>query len=254
MAKKSNIHYDSRIFDKEGTECFQAERTQSVGNALLKLGRHYCLNEDTVKEVWQLAGEKQFAARARPSNICNNGTPLEVSVSMGTRPSGLRYLTELCEGKKGWECLNDSRKKLPQLLKALGLPLNPLLCLIDKLIPEAPDQFPPLRFSIWVSPVLLQNKNQLKVYINTGWRHATDVWQRVFCLLELMNRSEAGERLKGLLSELTRFHRLSFVGLENTTDGIGRLKLYFRGTAFYRIYGRHFSQIVKSDPKMQYCR
>lgn len=206
----------------------------AIGRALMKLGRHHRLSEHTVREVWQIAGEKAFAANAAPSSICEDRTPVEVSVALGPRPGGLRYLTELGEGKEGWERLADSRKKLPRLLEVLGLPPQPLLRLVDELISKPPDQSPPLHFGMWVSPVLLPGRNQLKVYINTVWRGSSDVWQRVFRLLELTVRSEAGEKLKSLLPELKRFRRFSFMGLENTTDGLRRVKLYLRGTTLTR--------------------
>lgn len=229
---------------------FQGDHAALVGRALVKLIRHYRLNEDTVRGVWHLAGEKHFTAGAGPSNICSNGIPLEMSVSIGLRPSGLRYLSELGQGRKGWERLDDSRKKIPRLLNTLGLPLNPLIGLIDELIPETPERFPTLRFGMWVSPVFLQNNNQLKVYINTGWMHANDVWRKVFYLLELLKRSEAQRRLKRLLPELIKFHRLSFIGMENTIDGMGRLKLYFRGTVLTCEWIKCISRLAGDKDKL----
>ncbi|MDB5034366.1 MAG: hypothetical protein JWQ98_1607 [Chlorobi bacterium] len=216
----------------------------AIRRGLIELANYHGVRADPVSEAWGMAGTRGYPS-TRPGD---REMPFEIFVALGRKPGGLRYLSEVGGGETIWERLSNSRRALPALLELLGLRADTLMDSVDLLLPEYIDQFPRVRHGIWVSPVFTSAGGRLNTYVNTGWRGLEEVWPLVHELLDANARAEARQRMERIAPLLRDGHRLSFIGLETTQDGIGRIGLHFRGGRLTRELVLRIARLAGDGP------
>jgi hypothetical protein len=202
--------------------------------ALQRLGERYGVRSSVTETVFALAGAPSFRSTATSSAVTPSGTPFELSVSLRGAAPALRYLTELGCGQSPWDRLLDGQKRLRVLAKTLGHSDEPVSNILPRFVAARLEDLPPVRFVLWVMPALSREGYGLKVYANTGWLRPSDVLAQVCRVLDDFGRREGRKRLVEFWPAISDRRRVSFVCIEQTASGLGRLKLYVRGAPLAR--------------------
>ncbi|MEP7219516.1 MAG: hypothetical protein ABI876_11405 [Bacteroidota bacterium] len=216
----------------------------AIRRGLIELANYHGVRADLVSEAWGLSGTRGDPL-AHPDD---REMPFEIFVALGRKPGGLRYLSEVGGGETIWERLSNSRRALPALLELLGLRADMVMDSVDLLLPEYIDQFPRVRHGIWIAPVFTPAGGRLTTYVNTSWRGSEELWPLVQGLLDANARAEARERIERMAPLLREGHRLSFIGIETTPDGIGRIGLHFRGGRLTRELVLRIARLAGNGP------
>jgi hypothetical protein len=172
-------------------------------------------------------GPRRFSA------INADGVPFQWSVSIGSKPGGLRFLTDCgLPGTPISARIQHSREKLSQLSTVLSFS-NALPALdraLDCLLPDT-DLLDASLMGLWLAVGVAPNGNSgLKVYVN---ERVGDIATRYYRFAECLAAFKRHAALQ-YLSTLVQVIGLRAVPVASAFDvestGIGRLKLYFRSS------------------------
>lgn len=168
----------------------------------------------------------------RFSWICRDATPIQFSVSLSRQRSHiLRYIAEVCRPNMLLpERVNISRERIPILLELINsshlqsiiTKVIELLLPSSRLLPDHP------KFGVWIG---IQHQASvtpiLKIYCNLLWR-LYDPWSMFYNILRLLDRADVRKKFVKVRNSLGDYCWPSFIGIECSNGGIGRIKLYLR--------------------------
>lgn len=167
----------------------------------------------------------------RLSAINRDGIPFQWSVSLGSRPGGLRFITDC--GVPGTTISARVQYTLATLANcAEWVPLSPgmedLRKALKYLLPPLPDLDRTL-MGLCVGVQMEQDGTaRFKIYVNGEVGKTSERYQRFSDCLAAFHRYRSQRRLAQLSRLAGDRIAPAFVAVEIDSSGIGRLKLYFR--------------------------
>lgn len=190
--------------------------------------------EDTAWRVFELLTRESLSIPASTpagfSGICNDGTPWQFCVRLGSADPVVRYLTEVGAPQMTLEQrLALTRRRLQAVARANGWP-STAQREIDAVLAVAPGSDEG-RAGAWVAVALdSAGRLQLRLYANNGWGSELERWQRLTAALWELRADRFRARLQALAALLVP--TFSPVGLALTLPRVGTmLKLYLRPIA-----------------------
>jgi len=167
------------------------------------------------------------------SLICTDGSPIQFSASLGRGirdHNELRYVTEICKPTMSLpERVKISKKRIPLLLEIVGAQsLTPKIEeILDIIIPNSLLSQDYSKFGIWTGVQHRANKDTvLKFYLNLLWQIG-DPWSLFIKALKTVDGQNG--KMTAVRKLLKNSCYPNSMGIECSTHGIGRVKLYLRG-------------------------
>lgn len=170
----------------------------------------------------------------RFSTINSDGIPLEVSVSLGGGPGGLRLLTEIgVPGSSVPSRINLTCARLGPVLRRLNLSdAAPAVdTALAALLPQDARELMGWMGGLWVALGFVPGGGAgLRLYVNAAVGDRRERWLRAGRLLARLGRLEAVAALCDLSPVVSAFAEPLGVAVDVVPGGIGRVKVYLRTT------------------------
>lgn len=163
------------------------------------------------------------------SGICNDGTPWQYCVTLGSQSGGVRYLTEV--GVPGTSLDDRNQLTLERLqtvyeLLSYGPQAVERTAALRRLLPADPTRYPSLNAGLWIAVAHQGSRTMLRLYVNNGWSTELERWRRLAGLLLELHASSFTRRLRDLSQILVPAFSPSGVAISlGSSDTI---KLYLR--------------------------
>jgi hypothetical protein len=168
----------------------------------------------------------------RFSTINADGVPFELSVSLGAREGGLRFLTEVgVPGSSIAERINLSCIRLGEVLRELqlekaGAEVNQAFQVV---FPRDPMDLRGWRGGMWLAVRFLRDgRAGLRIYIDATHGTERERWQRAATLLAQLGRTKALESLCRLSPIVSATATPLGIALDILPSGVGGIKFYTR--------------------------
>ena len=164
--------------------------------------------------------------------ICEDGTPIQFSVSLTQHTrSMIRYVTEMCNPVMSLPArVNYTRKNIPMILELINADhlTSRIIKITDILLPSSHLSSNPSLFGIWIGVQHQVNGiTNLKFYFNL-MEKTTNPWSMFREILQLLELSHLEEDIINVERAFRRSCHPNSVGIECSSNGIEKVKLYLR--------------------------
>jgi hypothetical protein len=160
------------------------------------------------------------------STLNNDGSPLQLCVSVSSRTSSVRFIADPAySATTHSQRLERSQGAIARLCSATSAPIAEVSNQILRgILPDTESQSARTSGILWTASSV--QRQGAAIYVNARWNSAEDDWERVLSTVSSILPQARDAR--NLLCELRKCARIASVGIESDTSGEIRIKTYWR--------------------------